>query len=54
MSCMPIHRHVGGLFTGTPDGRYPGLAGLKEIGKLTAMVGGEQSSSSVAESLVSN
>lgn len=27
-------KHVGGLFTGTPDGSSPGLAGLKESGLL--------------------
>ncbi|KAL7488693.1 hypothetical protein ACHAW6_014292 [Cyclotella cf. meneghiniana] len=31
--------HVGGLFTGSSDGRYPGLAGLKESGKFTDMIG---------------
>jgi len=31
--------HVGGLATGTPDGRYPGgLAALKESGKLREMM----------------
>mmetsp|Transcript_37127 Transcript_37127/g.83598 ORF Transcript_37127/g.83598 Transcript_37127/m.83598 type:complete len:326 (+) Transcript_37127:170-1147(+) len=46
--------HVGGLFTGTPDGRYPGLAGLKESGKLMELVEGKRSTSSATESLVSN
>lgn len=32
-------KHVGGIFTETPDGSYPGLAGLKESGKLREMVG---------------
>jgi len=31
-------KHVGGLFTGTPDGNFPGLAGLKESGDLQKMV----------------
>lgn len=31
--------HVGGLFTGSSDGKYPGLAGLKETGKLSEMAG---------------
>lgn len=31
-------KHVGGLFTGSPDGSYPGLAGLKESGELQKMV----------------
>ncbi|KAL7470148.1 hypothetical protein ACHAXS_010382 [Conticribra weissflogii] len=30
--------HVGGLFTGSADGKYPGLAGLKESGQLMTMV----------------
>jgi len=30
-------RHIGGLFTGTPDGSSPGLAGLKESGELKQM-----------------
>ena len=30
--------HVGGLATGTPDGTYPGLAALKESGKLREMM----------------
>ena len=32
-------KHVGGLFTGTPDGLYPGLATLKESGELQNMLG---------------
>mmetsp|Transcript_27580 Transcript_27580/g.58283 ORF Transcript_27580/g.58283 Transcript_27580/m.58283 type:complete len:527 (+) Transcript_27580:172-1752(+) len=31
--------HVGGLFTGSSDGKYPGLAGLKESGELQKMLG---------------
>jgi len=31
-------KHVGGLFTGTPDGSSPGLAGLKESGELKTML----------------
>lgn len=31
-------QHVGGLFTGTQDGKYPGLAGLKESGELQKMI----------------
>ena len=31
-------KHVGGLFSGTPDGSYPGLASLKESGKLQEMI----------------
>mmetsp|Transcript_4197 Transcript_4197/g.8662 ORF Transcript_4197/g.8662 Transcript_4197/m.8662 type:complete len:526 (+) Transcript_4197:144-1721(+) len=31
-------KHVGGLFTGSEDGTYPGLAGLKESGELMKMV----------------
>lgn len=31
--------HVGGLFTGSSDGKYPGLAGLKERGDLVELVG---------------
>ena len=33
-----IFRHVGGLFTGSSDGKYPGLAGLKESGELLDLV----------------
>jgi hypothetical protein len=29
---------VGGLFTGSSDGKYPGLAGLKESGELLDLV----------------
>lgn len=29
---------MGGLFTGTPDGKYPGLATLKENGELQTMI----------------
>eukprot|EP00571_Detonula_confervacea_P001111 CAMPEP_0172312894 /NCGR_PEP_ID=MMETSP1058-20130122/18740_1 /TAXON_ID=83371 /ORGANISM="Detonula confervacea, Strain CCMP 353" /LENGTH=495 /DNA_ID=CAMNT_0013026451 /DNA_START=25 /DNA_END=1512 /DNA_ORIENTATION=- len=31
-------KHVGGLFTGSSDGNFPGLAGLKESGELQKMV----------------
>jgi hypothetical protein len=31
-------RHVGGLFTGTSDGKFPGLGGLKESGELEKMI----------------
>mmetsp|Transcript_28013 Transcript_28013/g.51178 ORF Transcript_28013/g.51178 Transcript_28013/m.51178 type:complete len:511 (-) Transcript_28013:128-1660(-) len=31
-------QHVGGLFTGSSDGKYPGLAGLKESGELQKMI----------------
>ena len=31
-------RHLGGLFTGTPDGSSPGLAGLRESGRLQEMI----------------
>jgi glutaredoxin len=31
-------KHVGGLFTGTVDGTFPGLAGLKESGALQTMI----------------
>mmetsp|Transcript_33351 Transcript_33351/g.65978 ORF Transcript_33351/g.65978 Transcript_33351/m.65978 type:complete len:476 (-) Transcript_33351:427-1854(-) len=31
-------KHVGGVFTGAPDGSSPGLAGLKESGELKAML----------------
>lgn len=31
-------KHIGGLFTGTPDGKLPGLAGLKESGDLKKML----------------
>ena len=31
-------KHVGGLFTGTPDGSKPGLAGMKESGELKTMI----------------
>jgi len=37
-------RHVGGLFTGSSDGKYPGLAGLKESGELQKMINGGGSS----------
>lgn len=30
-------QHVGGLFTGSSDGKFPGLAGLKESGELQKM-----------------
>jgi glutaredoxin len=30
--------HIGGVFTGTPDGSSPGLAGLKESGELKTMI----------------
>jgi len=33
-----IFRHVGGLFTGSSDGKYPGLAGLKESGELLDLI----------------
>ena len=33
-----IFRHVGGLFTGSSDGKYPGLAGLRESGELLDLV----------------
>jgi hypothetical protein len=29
---------MGGLFTGSSDGKYPGLAGLKESGELMEIV----------------
>ncbi len=29
---------MGGLFTGSSDGKYPGLAGLKESGELLDLV----------------
>mmetsp|Transcript_1168 Transcript_1168/g.2647 ORF Transcript_1168/g.2647 Transcript_1168/m.2647 type:complete len:502 (-) Transcript_1168:141-1646(-) len=35
-------KHVGGLFTGTPDGSFPGLAGLKESGSLEEMMTAEE------------
>ena len=31
-------QHIGGLFTGTTDGSFPGLAALKESGELQTMV----------------
>jgi len=31
-------KHIGGLFTGKPDGKSPGLAGLKESGDLKKML----------------
>jgi len=31
-------KSVGGLFTGTSDGKFPGLAGLKESGELQKMI----------------
>lgn len=31
-------QHVGGLFTGSSDGKFPGLAGLKESGELQKMI----------------
>lgn len=31
--------HVGGLFTGSSDEKYPGLAGLKERGELIELIG---------------
>ncbi|KAK1733004.1 hypothetical protein QTG54_016335 [Skeletonema marinoi] len=34
-------KHVGGLFTGSSDGKYPGLAGLKESGVLQEVVDGD-------------
>jgi glutaredoxin len=37
--------HVGGLFTGSSDGSYPGLAGLKESGELQKMIGSSTPSS---------
>lgn len=33
-------QHVGGLFTGSSDGKYPGLATLKETGALQSIVDG--------------
>ncbi|KAL7497182.1 hypothetical protein ACHAWT_008102 [Skeletonema menzelii] len=33
-------QHVGGLFTGSSDGKYPGLATLKETGVLQSIVDG--------------
>jgi hypothetical protein len=38
LASASFHRHVGGLFTGSSDGKYPGLAGLKESGELLKMV----------------
>eukprot|EP00584_Thalassiosira_punctigera_P010514 CAMPEP_0172531506 /NCGR_PEP_ID=MMETSP1067-20121228/4889_1 /TAXON_ID=265564 ORGANISM="Thalassiosira punctigera, Strain Tpunct2005C2" /NCGR_SAMPLE_ID=MMETSP1067 /ASSEMBLY_ACC=CAM_ASM_000444 /LENGTH=518 /DNA_ID=CAMNT_0013315895 /DNA_START=129 /DNA_END=1685 /DNA_ORIENTATION=+ len=35
--------HVGGLFTGSSDGKFPGLAGLKESGELQKMIDSESS-----------
>jgi len=34
-------KHVGGLFTGSSDGKYSGLAGLKESGVLQGVVDGD-------------
>jgi len=31
-------KHIGGLFTGTPDGSYPGLASMKESNELQKMI----------------
>ncbi|KAL7531024.1 hypothetical protein ACHAXR_003809, partial [Thalassiosira sp. AJA248-18] len=31
-------KHVGGLFTGSSDGKFPGLAGLKESGELQKII----------------
>ena len=36
------NRHVGGLFTGSTDGKFPGLAGLKESGKLKQMINNDE------------
>eukprot|EP00592_Proboscia_alata_P005481 CAMPEP_0194383354 /NCGR_PEP_ID=MMETSP0174-20130528/66963_1 /TAXON_ID=216777 /ORGANISM="Proboscia alata, Strain PI-D3" /LENGTH=529 /DNA_ID=CAMNT_0039169517 /DNA_START=77 /DNA_END=1662 /DNA_ORIENTATION=- len=36
-------KHIGGLFTGTPDALFPGLAGLKESGELQKMIAGTYS-----------
>ena len=33
-------QHVGGLFTGSADGKYPGLASLKESGVLKGIING--------------
>lgn len=30
--------HIGGLFTGSADGKYPGLAGLRESGRLQELL----------------
>ena len=41
-----IHgKHIGGLFTGSSGGKYPGLAGMKESGELMKMVARNGSSS---------
>ena len=34
-------KHVGGLFTGSSNGKYPGLASLKESGALQRIVNGD-------------
>jgi len=31
-------KHIGGLFTGTPDGLYPGLASMKESNEIQKMI----------------
>lgn len=31
-------KHIGGLFTGTPDGSYPGLASMKESNEIQKMI----------------
>ncbi|KAL9185461.1 hypothetical protein ACHAXT_003238 [Thalassiosira profunda] len=41
--------HVGGLFTGSADGKWPGLAGLKESGELQKMIAGESSAAALGE-----
>eukprot|EP00804_Cyclotella_cryptica_P010242 CCRYP_016731-RA/>CCRYP_016731-RA protein AED:0.12 eAED:-0.01 QI:0/-1/0/1/-1/1/1/0/520 len=46
--------HVGGLFTGSSDRRYPGLAGLKESGKLIDMIGEKMSGSTLGDVKVVN
>lgn len=42
-------KHVGGLFTGSSDGKYPGLAGLKESGDLQKMLDTESSAESAGD-----
>lgn len=42
-------KHVGGLFTGSTDGRFPGLAGLKESGELEKLIANEPSKVSNAD-----
>ena len=44
--------HVGGLFTGSADGKFPGLAGLKESGELQKMIAGVPSAAALGEPAV--